>query len=296
MKNILTVLAVITVASLIAQPVFAVTTLEAVAQSKKASSSQTKMTLPSASIVIDAQKDTATLGESLGDYVPGEIIVKFKENRVDLKKATGVTKSSQFSARQNLLVKENIRRANLSVLKTKGKETVGSAVARLKNDPDVQYVEPNYRRHPEVGGGGGGGGIINDPSFGSLWALENTEQTVNGASGTNDADIDAIGAWNISQGNGVIVAVIDDGVAYNHPDLIANMWDGSSCKDEAGITIVGGCNHGYDFEGAGDTTPLPTSDSHSTYIAGTIAATMNNSIGIVGVAPEAKIMALKFGC
>ena len=78
MKNILTVLAVITVASLIAQPVFAVTTLEAVAQSKKASSSQTKMTLPSASIVIDAQKDTATLGESLGDYVPGEIIVKFK--------------------------------------------------------------------------------------------------------------------------------------------------------------------------------------------------------------------------
>src|SRR3989344_3276469 len=292
MKNILTVLAVITVASLIAQPVFAVTTLEAVAQSKKASSSQTKMTLPSASIVIDAQKDTATLGESLGDYVPGEIIVKFKENRVDLKKATGVTKSSQFSARQNLLVKENIRRANLTVLKTKGKETTEQAIARLQKDPNVEYVQPNYQYYPATSGGGGGGGSsVNDPSFGDLWALQNTGQMVNGTSGTNDADIDAVEAWNISQGNGVVVAVIDSGVAYNHPDLTSNMWDGTSCVDENG-SALGDCNHGYDFED-NDKTPLPTSSSHGTHIAGTIAAAKNNGVGIIGVAPQAKIMALK---
>ena len=81
-------------------------------------------------------------------------------------------------------------------------------------------------------------------------------------------------AWTISEATTtapVIVAIIDSGVAYNHPDLIANMWDGANCKDENGTAIAGGCNHGYDYED-GDNTPLPTTSSHGTHIAGTIAA------------------------
>ncbi|PIV11246.1 hypothetical protein COS50_00940, partial [Candidatus Roizmanbacteria bacterium CG03_land_8_20_14_0_80_35_26] len=86
-------------------------------------------------------------------------------------------------------------------------------------------------------------------------------------------------------------AVIDTGVAYNHPDLINKMWDGTNCKDENG-NALGGCNSGYDFED-GDKIPLPTTSSHGTHIAGTIAAEKNNGKGIVGVAPQTKIMAIK---
>lgn len=114
-----------------------------------------------------------------------------------------------------------------------------------------------------------------------------------GISGTIDADIDAPEAWALNEGtNGtVIVAVIDSGVAYNHPDLLGNMWNGSSCVSDTGAAL-GGCNYGYDFEDS-DKTPLPTTSSHGTHVAGTIAAIKNNSKGSVGVAPNAKIMAIK---
>jgi len=78
---------------------------------------------------------------------------------------------------------------------------------------------------------------------------------------------------------------------YNHPDLINNMWDGSSCNDETGA-YLGGCLHGYDFEDD-DKNPEPSDDTHGTLIAGVIASTRNNNQGVLGVAPHAKIMALK---
>ena len=121
--------------------------------------------------------------------------------------------------------------------------------------------------------------------------MENTGQSVSSTSGTSDADIDGKEAWGLSEGDGVIVAVIDSGVAYNHPDLSANMWDGTDCTDENG-DFLGSCNHGFDFED-NDKTPLPTSSSHGTHIAGTIAAAMDNGKGVIGVAPQAEIMALK---
>jgi subtilisin family serine protease len=87
------------------------------------------------------------------------------------------------------------------------------------------------------------------------------------------------------------VAVIDTGVAYDHPDLVNSLWDGSACKSDTNA-VLGGCQHGYDFEN-NDKIPLPSSDSHGTHIAGTIAAQMNNGIGIAGVAPQTKIMAIR---
>lgn len=89
------------------------------------------------------------------------------------------------------------------------------------------------------------------------------------------------------------MAIIDSGVAYNHPDLLPNMWDGSNCKDENGA-YMGGCLHGYDYED-NDKNPLPTDSDHGTHVAGTVAAVKNNGTGIAGVAPRAKIMAIKFG-
>ena len=81
-------------------------------------------------------------------------------------------------------------------------------------NPDVEYAEPNYIRKPTT--------IPNDTIFGQQWALNNTGAF---AGGTPDADIDAPEAWDVSTGSrGVIIAVIDTGVDYNHPDLVQNIW------------------------------------------------------------------------
>lgn len=86
-------------------------------------------------------------------------------------------------------------------------------------------------------------------------------------------------AWKVSQGEDIVIAVLDTGVNYNHPDIKDNMW-----ADANG-------NHGYDFSD-NDCKPIDY-HGHGSHCAGTIAAVGNNNIGIIGVAPKAKIMAVK---
>ncbi|WP_158265703.1 S8 family serine peptidase [Blastopirellula marina] len=132
-----------------------------------------------------------------------------------------------------------------------------------------------------------------DTQADSLWGLDNQGQT----GGTVDADIDAPEAWEITTGNpNVVIAVIDTGVDYAHPDLINSMWvnpgeiagDGIDNDGNGFVDDV----YGYDFlNNDGD----PMDDNmHGTHVAGTIAAEGNNSQGVVGVASNASIMALKF--
>ncbi|MEO6536519.1 MAG: S8 family serine peptidase [Candidatus Paceibacterota bacterium] len=141
----------------------------------------------------------------------------------------------------------------------------------------------------------------NDTFVANLWALENRGQTIivgsASTTGTAGDDIKGPQAWALSEGTSTVVAVIDSGVLYTHPDLAASMWDGTSCKDDQGVAL-GSCIHGYDFAD-NDLNPAPiaasTSFAHGTHVAGIIAAVKNNHTGIVGVAPSAKIMALRFG-
>ncbi|MGB3493119.1 MAG: S8 family peptidase [Elainellaceae cyanobacterium] len=131
-----------------------------------------------------------------------------------------------------------------------------------------------------------------DPDFSELWGLDNQGQT----GGTVDADIDATEAWDISTGQDVVVAVIDSGVDYTHPDLAQNMWVNTGETPNNGIDDDGNGfvddYYGYDF--ANDDSDPFDDDGHGTHVAGTIAAVGDNDIGVVGVAPNAKIMALKF--
>ena len=120
--------------------------------------------------------------------------------------------------------------------------------------------------------------IPDDADFGRLWGLRNTGQTVNGTAGTAGSDIDAAAAWDLGPGiPDVIVAVIDTGADLDHPDLKAN------------ILQRGG--EDWDFADVHDPTPSDA-DGHGTHVAGTAAA-VDNTAGVVGVAPGCRIMPLR---
>ncbi|MEI6296544.1 MAG: S8 family serine peptidase [bacterium] len=223
------------------------------------------------------------------DYADGEILVKYKSDKINLRTSVGKGDSRNFGKLRSLRKKEDIEKENMSVLEIEDNKSVDDKIIEIQNDPDVEYAQPNYQYYPtEIN--------TDDLDKDLLWGLDNTGQIVNGVEGTKDADISAPEAWSINTGTSsqVIVAIIDSGVSYDHPDLALNMWDGSACvgEDRNGISLNGGCNHGYDYED-NDKTPLPTTSSHGTHIAGIIAGVKNNNKGIVGVSPNAKIMAIK---
>ncbi|OGI41236.1 MAG: hypothetical protein A2140_04400 [Candidatus Muproteobacteria bacterium RBG_16_62_13] len=157
--------------------------------------------------------------------------------------------------------------------------------ARLMSNRHIEKVEYNYKVSIVL--------TPNDPRYPELWGLNNTGQT----GGKLDADIDAPEAWYLQTGDqNVVVAVIDTGVAYDHPDLAANAWTNPGEIPANGIDDDGNGYvddvHGYDFYN-NDANPYDD-HGHGTHVAGTIAAVGNNGIGVAGVSWRARIMAVKF--
>lgn len=165
--------------------------------------------------------------------------------------------------------------------------SVPAAQAAFTATIGVQYAEPDYLYQIQR--------IPNDLMFSELWGLRNIGQT----GGSAGADIKAVAAWDRSIGSrNVIVAVLDSGVDYTHPDLAANIWvntaerNGRAGVDDDGNGYVDDI-YGYDFWN-GDSDPMDDND-HGTHVAGTIGAVGNNSVGVVGVCWQVQIMALKIG-
>ena len=165
---------------------------------------------------------------------------------------------------------------------------VETLLAFFQAQPGVVYAEPNYIVSKTA--------TPNDPQFSNLWGLHNTGQSVFGVFGTPDADIDATEAWDISTGSSsIVVAVIDSGVDYTHPDLAANMW-----AAPAAFTVnVGGilttCPAGSRGFNAITHVCDPMDDNgHGTHVAGTIGATGNNGTGVTGVNWITRIIGGKF--
>ncbi len=138
---------------------------------------------------------------------------------------------------------------------------VKAAIASLRKDPQVEYAEPNYIVHSLL--------VPNDPRYPSQWALPR---------------ISAPKAWDADTGSpDIVIAMIDTGLDYNHPDLKANVWDN---PDPSAPDV-----HGKDFVN-GDNDPMDDNE-HGTMTAGITAAVGNNGTGIAGTAFTARLMALK---
>lgn len=276
-------------------------------------------------------------------YVPGEIIVKFKDSAQsisvkseklvsvdidsqsvefsDLDQATmpqvftevntkyGVTKVdkvfkgrgdanqefSTLSQRFATEIDEGTRTINQEELKTKDfskiykvvindEDRTIEALTELRASPDIENAELNYLYYTSY--------VPNDPLYPQQWAHTNTQ---------------ASQGWDISQGSSnVTVAIIDSGVDFNHEDLKSNMMGDctNGCPTGKGydfvdIDISTWESWGYNTISGEDYTGVDNNPSdfngHGTHCAGIVAATGNNSKGVIGACPNCKIMPVRIG-
>jgi serine protease len=211
------------------------------------------------------------------EVVPGEVIVKFRTPPVRAEVDRDVDADRH----------EGIGAAGARRIRSRSLNTA-ALLARLARRADVEYVEPNYILYAD--------NTPNDTYFNLLWGLQNTGQTIGGQVGKAGADIRAAAAWDITTGsNANVVAVVDTGIDYTHPDLAANVWSapGAFSVTLGGVTI--NCAAGtHGFNAITKTCDPMDDNNHGTHVSGTIGAMGNNSIGVTGINWVASIMGAKF--
>jgi subtilisin family serine protease len=153
-------------------------------------------------------------------------------------------------------------------------------------------AHPELALSAEADGVGFGGGTPNDPSFSSQWGFHNTGQS----GGTADADVDAPEFWDIIGGTpGIVVAVLDSGLNFTHPDLQNIAWtnpgeiagDGIDNDSDGKVDDV----TGWDFTNNDND---PTDDhGHGSNVSGIIAANRDNGVGVAGMLSGVKILVCK---
>lgn len=200
-------------------------------------------------------------------YKEGELLVKFRPGRKESRK-------NDLHARHGSRKIADFEGLRIHHVKLKEGVAVAEAIQKYKNEPDVEYAEPNFELKPLA--------VPNDPNYPYLWAMPL---------------IHAPEAWARTKGSSeVVVAVIDTGVDYTHPDLSANIWrnpgeiPGNSIDDDGNGYVDD--VFGIDVYNV-DSDPLDD-HGHGTHVAGTIGAVGNNATGVVGVNWSVKIIGCKF--
>jgi thermitase len=197
-----------------------------------------------------------------GGASAAEVIVKYADGvstsqRVALFDRTGVTKTVGSVAGVGAKV-------------VKVSDDSAPVAARLNRSRLVQYAEPNLILRTQA--------IPNDPRFGELWGLNNT----------NDADIDAPEGWDAAGlgafpgAGGVRIGIVDTGIDQAHPDLSGQTV---ACARSQGLLPI--------LSGQIEVGQCADDNDHGTHVAGTVAAKANNGTGVAGVAFNADLVICK---
>lgn len=200
-------------------------------------------------------------------FVEGELLVKYKNG----------TKSStvrSINVQTGAAVIEEFPDLDWQRVRLSAKTSVDKMISLYKSSAAVESVQPNYYYHLL--------NTTNDTRLSELYGLQK---------------ISAPAAWDLSTGSqATVVANIDTGIAYNHEDLAPNMWhnpgeipDNGVDDDNNGFVDD---YYGYDFF-YNDSNPTDDAGGHGTHTSGTIGAVGNNSLGVVGVNWNVRLMAIK---
>ncbi len=226
----------------------------------------------------DAHVAWANLREA--DIVPGELLVGYREAAVVRQAANRWSAPGRLAAVRRALGLETVRqmkRLPVELVRLpagSGLADLERVAKRLAADPDVDYVEPNYRVQHHL--------VPNDPAFpNQMWGME---------------AIEAAAGWDVSTGSDQIVAaVIDTGMRLSHEDLVANQWvnpgeiPGNNLDDDGNGYVDD--VRGWDFVNNDND---PTDDvGHGSHCAGTIGGVGNNGKGVVGVSWKVGLFPIK---
>jgi len=260
-------------------------------------------------IAVPATRVSATKSHRSANYAPDEVIVKLKAGAPQLRAAgdherlmsiarlasehDAVSPAEELvGSNSNERVGQIITERGLDrvfVLKLEPGSDVRATASALRAREEIEYAEPNYLIKL-------GTVIPNDPQFSQQWALFNHGVFVGDYASTQNADIKAYMAWDITLGSpDVIIALSDTGVDLTHPDLAGNIYTNPGEIPSNGIDddkngFVDDV-HGFNVaDQNGDTTDAV---GHGTQMAGIIAAEMNNNTGISGVC-QSKILPVRF--
>lgn len=263
--------------------------------------------------------------EEKANYKPGEIVVKFKskvindqirdciKTKKEIKSIVmqSTTELQSFFTKFNVseihplcpaILKSNIephlwgvseitkndlqtKRAELAtlvVIKLTDKEIESDAIKELSSLDCVEYAELNLIYTVNI--------IPNDPYYQSSGSWGQDYDDLYGIK-----NIGCESAWDIANGSGIVTAVIDTGIDYDHEDIAMNTWVNSGEIQNNGIDDDGNGYiddvQGWDFY-SNDNNPMDD-HGHGTHVSGTIAAAGNNNLGVIGVAYNSKVMAVK---
>ena len=199
-------------------------------------------------------------------FADGELLVKYKNGT-----ASGAARSINTQMKATVL--DEFPDLGWQLVKLPENMTVNRAVIEYKSFTEIEAAQPNFYYRSTA--------VPNDARFSELYGM---------------TKISAPAAWDLTTGSSeTVVAVIDTGINYNHQDLSANIWrnsgetNGNGIDDDANGFVDD--YYGYDFF-YNDSDPLDQ-NGHGTHVAGTVGAVGNNSLGVVGVNWNVRLMVIK---
>lgn len=241
-----------------------------------------------AALITASPRLSAQPFDEAAGFVPDEVLVQFDANASDAHLADALRRGG-FTVKKHIPFAGKSREdSGLAVLKTP--LPVAQALAALRNHPAIRYAEPNLiRRHQAAS---------NDPNYvsGKLWGMYGDATTPANSYGSQAGE--AWAAGNVGSADSY-VAVLDQGIDINHPDLAPNIGRNpgeipGNRVDDDGNGYVDDV-YGWDFVGNDNTVyDNAKKDAHGTHVAGTIGAVGGNGVGVAGVCWSVRLLSGKF--